>query len=92
MTHPKLYRETKEQEASIRTLQNDMTKLNVLINKKTGEKETKQQDTILMENDFIETLREHEAKSIAMQVKWLVCVIGIACSSCSNIIVAAVNS
>ncbi|KAL5246650.1 hypothetical protein ACHWQZ_G018758 [Mnemiopsis leidyi] len=60
-------RETKEQEASIRTLQNDMTKLNVLINKKTGEKETKQQDTILMENDFIETLREHEAKSIAMQ-------------------------
>ena len=62
------HRETKEQEASIRTLQNDMTKLNVLINKKTGEKETKQQDTILMENDFIETLREHEAKSIAMQV------------------------
>ena len=70
MTHPILNRETKEQEASIRTLQNDMTKLNVLINKKTGEKETKQQDTILMENDFIETLREHEAKSIAMQVEW----------------------
>ena len=49
-----------------------MTKLNVLINKKTGEKETKQQDTILMENDFIETLKEHEAKSIAMQVTFLV--------------------
>ena len=46
-----------------------MTKLNVLINKKTGEKESKQQDTILMENDFIETLKEHEAKSIAMQVR-----------------------
>ena len=48
-----------------------MTKLNVLINKKTGEKETKQQDTILMENDFIETLKEHEAKSISMQVSFL---------------------
>ncbi|XP_063694367.1 coiled-coil domain-containing protein 40-like isoform X3 [Bolinopsis microptera] len=60
-------RETKEQEGCIRTLQNDMTKLNVLINKKTGEKDSKQQDTILMENDFIETLREHEAKSINMQ-------------------------
>ena len=45
-----------------------MTKLNVLINKKTGEKQNKQQDTILMENDFIETLKEHEAKSISMQV------------------------
>ena len=48
-----------------------MTKLNVLINKKTGEKDSKQQDTILMENDFIETLREHEAKSINMQVSCL---------------------
>ena len=45
-----------------------MTKLNVLINKKTGEKQSKQQDTILMENDFIETLKEHESKSISMQV------------------------
>ena len=45
-----------------------MTKLNVLINKKSGEKESKQQDTILMENDFIETLKEHELKSISMQV------------------------
>eukprot|EP00116_Pleurobrachia_bachei_P002938 sb/3463200/ len=62
-------RETKEQQANIRTLQNDMTKLNVLINKKNGEKEDKEQDTILMENDFIETLKEHEQESITMQVQ-----------------------
>jgi len=60
-------REIKDQEGNIRQLQNDMTKLNLLITKKTGEQQDKQQDTILMENDFLETLKEAEKNSIEMQ-------------------------
>ena len=44
-------------ERSIRSMQNDMTKLNQLITKEHGYKIDLQQSNILMENDFIHSLR-----------------------------------
>lgn len=44
-------------ERNIRNMQNDMTKLNLLINKEAGMKDFLQQSNVLMENDFIQTLK-----------------------------------
>jgi len=44
-------------ERSIRSMQNDMTKLNVLIHKNRDMHESLQQDNILMEHDFISALK-----------------------------------
>ena len=38
-------------------MQNDMTKLNTLITKESGLREALEQNTVLMENDFIQVLR-----------------------------------
>lgn len=38
-------------------MHNDMVKLNQLIHKNRGKQDTLQQDNILMENDFIATLK-----------------------------------
>jgi len=59
--------EMRDSERNIRNMQNDMTKLNLLINKESGMKEFLQQNNILMENDFIQTLKEAELESINMQ-------------------------
>ena len=42
---------------NIRSMQNDMTKLNTLITKESGLRETLQQGTVLMESDFIQALK-----------------------------------
>lgn len=44
-------------ERNIRSMQNDMTKLNTLITKESGLREALQQGTVLMESDFIEALK-----------------------------------
>lgn len=53
-------------ERNIRSMQNDMTKLNTLITKESGLREALQQGTILMESDFIQALKvkEHLSKNI----------------------------
>ncbi|XP_032234443.2 coiled-coil domain-containing protein 40 [Nematostella vectensis] len=54
-------------ERNIRSMQNDMTKLNTLITKEHGYKENLEQSNILMETDFIQSLKEAEHESIEMQ-------------------------
>ena len=49
--------EIKDIERSIRAMQNDMTKLNLLIHKNRDMQSNLQQDNILLENDFIATLK-----------------------------------
>lgn len=53
-------------ERNIRSMQNDMTKLNTLITKESGLREALQQGTVLMESDFIQALKvkEHLSKTI----------------------------
>lgn len=53
-------------ERNIRSMQNDMTKLNTLITKESGLREALQQGTVLMESDFIQALKvkEHLSKNI----------------------------
>ncbi|KAK3091997.1 hypothetical protein FSP39_024328 [Pinctada imbricata] len=60
-------RETYDIERSIRNMQNDMIKLNTLLNKEKGTHECLHQDNILLENDFIIALKEAEKESIQMQ-------------------------
>ncbi|XP_057311737.1 coiled-coil domain-containing protein 40-like [Hydractinia symbiolongicarpus] len=52
---------------SVRSMQNDMTKLNLLIHKNRDKQDVLQQDNILLENDFMSTLKDAELKSIQMQ-------------------------
>jgi len=47
-------------ERNIRSMQNDMTKLNTLITKESGLREALQQGTVLMESDFIQALKVKE--------------------------------
>lgn len=49
--------EMKDIERSIRNMQNEMTKLNTLITKEKGMKDSLEQSNILMEDEFIRTLR-----------------------------------
>ena len=50
-------RETYDIERSISNMQNDMIKLNTLLNKKKGTHDNLHQDNILLENDFIMALK-----------------------------------
>ncbi|XP_015749660.1 PREDICTED: coiled-coil domain-containing protein 40-like [Acropora digitifera] len=59
--------EMQDIQRNIRSMQNDMTKLNTLITKESGLKENLQQGTVLMESDFIQALKEAEGESITMQ-------------------------
>ncbi|CAH1795383.1 unnamed protein product, partial [Owenia fusiformis] len=59
--------ETGEIERNVRNMQNDMLKLNQMLHKEKGTKYELQQGNILMENDFINNLREAELQSIQMQ-------------------------
>ncbi|KAM7433427.1 Coiled-coil domain-containing protein 40 [Porites harrisoni] len=59
--------EMQDIERNIRSMQNDMTKLNTLITKESGLREALQQGTVLMESDFIQALKEAERESIDMQ-------------------------
>ena len=49
--------EMQDIERNIRSMQNDMTKLNTLITKESGLREALQQGTVLMESDFIQALK-----------------------------------
>ena len=51
-------------ERNIRSMQNDMTKLNTLITKESSLREALQQNTVLMENDFIQALRVRQLTHI----------------------------
>lgn len=59
--------DTTEIERSIRTMQNDMVKLNMLLHRENGIEQNLQQSNILVENDFTTSLREAEKGSIQMQ-------------------------
>jgi len=59
--------ERKDIERNIRSMQNDMTKLNILINKNRDKQDHLQQDNQLMENDFVSTLKDAELQSIQIQ-------------------------
>ena len=49
--------EMKDIERNIRNMQNEMTKLNTLITKEKGTKDNMEQSNILMEDEFIRTLK-----------------------------------
>ena len=49
--------EMKDIERNIRNMQNEMTKLNTLITKEKGTKDNMEQINILMEDEFIRTLK-----------------------------------
>jgi len=59
--------EMKDTQRAIRAMQNDMTKLNMLIHKNTDKQSNLEQDNILLENDFITTLKDAELESIQLQ-------------------------
>ncbi|KAJ7340194.1 Coiled-coil domain-containing protein 40 [Desmophyllum pertusum] len=59
--------EMQDIERNVRSMQNDMTKLNTLITKESGLREALQQGTVLMESDFIQALKQVEGESIGMQ-------------------------
>eukprot|EP00794_Sanderia_malayensis_P008980 gene8980-9938_t len=54
-------------ERSIRAMQNDMTKLNILIHSNKGKQDSLQQDNVLKESEFMDNLREAELGSVRMQ-------------------------
>ena len=51
-------------------MHNDMVKLNQLIHKNRGKQDTLQQDNILMENDFIATLKVGDHNIVFVFVIW----------------------
>lgn len=53
-------------ERNIRSMQNDMTKLNTLITKESGLREALQQGTVLMESDFIQALKVSDLLSTTL--------------------------
>lgn len=53
-------------ERNIRSMQNDMTKLNTLITKESGLREALQQGTVLMESDFIQALKVSDELSTTL--------------------------
>ncbi|XP_064620964.1 coiled-coil domain-containing protein 40-like isoform X2 [Lineus longissimus] len=56
-------------ERNIRNMQNDMLKLNMLLHKEAGVNHDLQQENILTETDFIQSLKEAEKGSIEMQAR-----------------------
>jgi len=50
-------RETYEIQRSVSNMQNDMIKLNTLLHREHGQQVSLQQDNILRENDFVNTLK-----------------------------------
>ena len=62
--------EIKDIERSIRNMHNDMVKLNQLIHKNRDKQDTLQQDNILMENDFIATLKVGDENNVFVFVLW----------------------
>jgi len=60
-------RETYDIERSIANMQNDMIKLNTLLNKEHGTHDNLHQDNALLENDFVLALKEAEMDSIELQ-------------------------
>ncbi|PIK45458.1 hypothetical protein BSL78_17690, partial [Apostichopus japonicus] len=61
--------EKKDVERNIRNMQNDMLKLNQLLTKEGKLQENLEQDNILIETDFVLSLKEAEKESIEMQNK-----------------------
>lgn len=61
--------ETNDIKRSIRNMENDMMKLNMLLHKESGIEHSLEQDNILMENEFIGSLKEAEMASIQMQAR-----------------------
>jgi chromosome segregation ATPase len=62
-------KEMSDVQRNIRSLQNDMTKLNQLITKSRGQQELLEQGNSLMESDFIHTLKEAELDCIQLQTE-----------------------
>ncbi|XP_065888442.1 coiled-coil domain-containing protein 40-like [Dysidea avara] len=60
-------KETKNVERNISQLQHDMVKLNTLVADKKSEQEDLEQGNLLMEGDFVHTLKDAELESIQMQ-------------------------
>lgn len=60
-------KEIREVNKGIESLHKDIVKLNALITHKRGEEESLQQGNILVEGDFVATLKEAELESIRMQ-------------------------
>lgn len=58
--------EMQDIERNIRSMQNDMTKLNTLITKESGLREALQQGTVLMESDFIQALKVSDQLSTTL--------------------------
>uniref|UniRef100_A0A4W3JTE2 Coiled-coil domain 40 molecular ruler complex subunit n=1 Tax=Callorhinchus milii TaxID=7868 RepID=A0A4W3JTE2_CALMI len=61
--------EKKDIEHHMRNLSNDMQKLNMLLTKNSSMKESLQHTNILMENDFLNKLKDAERESIVTQQK-----------------------
>ncbi|XP_032845849.2 coiled-coil domain-containing protein 40 isoform X2 [Tyto alba] len=69
-TENEIQQETKEQkdiEHHMRNMSNDLTKLNVLINKNNNSFEELQYGNIITENEFVRSLKAAEKESIEMQ-------------------------
>ncbi|KAG8446521.1 hypothetical protein GDO86_014106 [Hymenochirus boettgeri] len=60
-------KEQKDIEHHMKSLKNDIVRLNVLLSKKSTTKEQLQQNNQLMESEFMQSLREAEKESIEMQ-------------------------
>ncbi|KAK2152124.1 hypothetical protein LSH36_339g05000 [Paralvinella palmiformis] len=59
--------ETNDIKRSIRNMENDMMKLNMLLHKESRIEHSLEKDNVLMENEFIGSLKEAEMASIKMQ-------------------------
>ncbi|NWI64273.1 CCD40 protein, partial [Todus mexicanus] len=69
-TENEIQQETKEQkniERHMRTMSNDLIKLNVLINKNSSSFEELQYSNIITENEFVRSLKAAEKESVEMQ-------------------------
>lgn len=60
--------EMQDIERNIRSMQNDMTKLNTLITKESGLREALQQGTVLMESDFIQALKVSHSERVPKRI------------------------
>ncbi|NXE82848.1 CCD40 protein, partial [Cochlearius cochlearius] len=71
-TENEIQQETKEQkdiERHMRNMSNDLTKLNVLINKNNSSFEELQYGNIITENEFVRSLKAAEKESVEMEEK-----------------------
>ena len=69
--------EMKDIERNIRNMQNEMTKFNTLITKEKGIKESLEQANILMEDEFIRTLKVKNAALIFCVICFCVMVVEV---------------